>query len=120
MPGTCWSTAANHLRQVIRVIVDRSHAAALVVGDNHVGADSLDQVDGVLLAGQSNGDHQNYGGRSHHHAQGSQREAHLVGAKAVERKMNNLAEHHGLFGAGQRAGKRDRIVRVNEWAIELI
>ena len=82
------------------------HAAALTVSDNHVGANSLDKIDRVFSAGQSNGGDQNYRSAAHHHAQSGQRKANFVGAETVERERDNLAEHHGLLGAGKCAGER--------------
>ena len=46
--------------------------STLIVGVNHIGADGLNLAQDVLLAGESDGDHQNHRGRSHRHRQRGQ------------------------------------------------
>ena len=52
-----------------------------------------------MLAGHSDGDHENNRGGADDHAQRGKRKAHLAGPKAVHGQLENLAQQHGAAGA---------------------
>ena len=88
------------------VLLARCRRARSGVLDFHlIGSNSLNLIQDVLLAGQSDGHHQDERRRADNHAQGGEHEANFVDAEAVNRELNQLAEHHGSFGARERAFK---------------
>src|SRR5205807_10438795 len=68
--------------------------AADVLGINEIGADSLDLVQHVLLAGHADGDYQDQKRRANHHAQRGQREADFVATKGVVGEIENFPYRH--------------------------
>ena len=70
-------------------------AAADVLGINEIGADSLDLVQHVLLAGHADGDYQDQRRRANHHAQRGQREADFVATKGVVGEIENFPYRYG-------------------------
>ena len=68
--------------------------AALVFGFNLVGADGLNLIQHILLAGHADGYHQNEGSRADHHAKRSQRETDLIAAESLVGKAEDLAVNH--------------------------
>ena len=90
-------------QEVVTIVARFGSAAARILDLDHVDSDPLDQVLNVVLAGQADGRDQDQGCGTDDHAEGGQGKADLVGAKAVERQPQNLAEQHGPFGARQSA-----------------
>ena len=59
MPGTCSRTAFRSSSvRIVAGVVAAVNAAAGILGDHHVGADVLDLLQQILLAGKADGDHQ--------------------------------------------------------------
>ena len=93
-----------------QVVVEDSpllaHCPAAAVFQLHrVGLQLLQFLKDELLAGQTDGHHQDHRSGADDHAQRGQREAHLAGAEAVHGQLENLAEHHGAAGAQERLFK---------------
>src|SRR6185437_13406546 len=66
--------------------------AAFVLGVNFVGADSLNLIQDVLLAGEADSDHQDQRSGSDYHANRRQHETDFVAAEGVVSEAQNLAE----------------------------
>ena len=81
-------------------------APALVIGVDHVGADRLNLVENILLAGKADRHNQDQRGGPDHHAQGGERKADLAGSERIDRQLGDLAEEHGLSGTLQRLLER--------------
>ena len=68
---------------------------------DHAGADGADEAEGVLLAGETEGDDQDDGGRADDHAEHGEEEADLGGAEAVKGEAGDLGEDHGGARGGE-------------------
>ena len=66
----------------------------LILSPNFIGANRLNLVEDVLLAGHPDRDHQDERGGSDDHAQRSENEAHLIAAKGVVGEGDDLAKGH--------------------------
>src|ERR1700722_20748203 len=95
-------------------------AAARVLDLDLIGSDLLDLIQNETLAGQPDGDHQNYRCRSHHHAQRRERKAQLAGPETIQRQLQNLAQHHGAARALQRLLKAGSPDLFESWHVALI
>ena len=95
MPGTS-SQRRVHVVDGERVGRDIGDALApaLVFGLNLVGADRLDLLQHILLAGHADGDDEDQGGGADHHAQRGQRETDLIAAESLVGETQDLAVNH--------------------------
>ena len=101
-----WATTAfsSSIGQVVGIAhaLGGSCAAAGIFNFNGVGAELLDEVEDVGLAGHADGDDEDDRCGSDDHAERGEEEARFGGAEAVHGELEDLAEQHGAAGAEQR------------------
>src|SRR5262249_12925773 len=77
-------------RERIRGGVGNALRTTLIFGLDQVGANRLNLVEHILLAGHADGDNEDEGCSTNHHAERSERETYFVAAKRVVGEGENL------------------------------
>ena len=92
MPGTsCKAALMSSMVSGSGVTFAMRWLDALIFRFNLVGADRLNLVEHILLAGHADGDHQDQRGGADHHAQSGQREPHFIAAESLVGETQDLA-----------------------------
>ena len=78
----------------VRVDIGDALSAAYVLRENQVGADGLDLIQDVLLAGHADGNYENQRCGTDYHAEGGQGETYFVAAKGVIGESQDFSESH--------------------------